>query len=91
MVQKMIINRNKPGLYIKFLIRAYDAYNRIPSNSKKEYLDFNTLNSTICRNFSIPKSEVIEYLRIFEEFGYLTFVKYHGVKLNYIVKDVKNE
>ncbi len=68
----------------------YDTHNKILGNSRKDYVDFNTIYSTICRNFSIPKSEVIEYLRIFEELGYISFVKYHGIKLNYIIKD-KNE
>ncbi len=90
MTQKIVINRNKTGLYIKFLVRVYDAHAKTLGNSRKDYIDFNTIHLTICRSFSMPKSEIMEYLRIFEELGYISFVKYRGIKLNYIVKD-KNE
>lgn len=82
----LVIRRAKSGLYNKALIRLFDGYNKILGNSKKEYLPFKNVYEIICRNFSLPKGEVMEYLRIFEEFEYISFIRTRGIKLNYIVK-----
>jgi hypothetical protein len=75
------------GLYFLFLKRMYDAYLKVPPMSRKKYLGFKDFTKKICRSFSIPKSEAFEVLKIFEEFGYISFVKFKGIKLNYKVID----
>ena len=75
------------GLYTKFLIRIYEAWKSVPGASKKEYLDFKTFNLKICRSFSLSKSEALDILKMFEELGYITFVKFRGFKINYEIKN----
>jgi hypothetical protein len=44
----------------------------------------------VCRSFSIPKAEAIDVLRLCEEFGYISFVKFGKIKLNYeVIEDDK--
>ena len=84
---KKIILTNKPGLYTKMLIRLYDLWISIPNNSKRDYLSFKEVNLKLCRNFTISDAELLNHLRLFEEFGYIEFVKFRGIKLRFkIVK-----
>jgi len=80
--------KGRPGLYTKFLIRLYEAWKSVPGASKKEYLDFKTFNLKICRSFSLSKAEAMIIVKIFEEFGYVSFVKFRGIKLNYEIKEI---
>jgi len=79
--------KGRPGLYTKFLIRLYEAWKSVPGASKKEYLDFKTFNLKICRSFSLSKAEAFDILKLFEELGYFTFVKFRGFKINYEIKN----
>ncbi len=81
------INPNKKGLYIKFLVRMYLAWKTTPGATRKSYLDFNSFRKSICRTFSIPKEEAFEYLRIFQELDFITFVPCKGIKLNYTLEE----
>jgi hypothetical protein len=88
---KQIIKPFKGRLYNKFLIRAYEAWREIPTCSKKDYLDFKTFYQKICRSFSITKIEAFELLKMFEELGYFSFVKFRGVQILYEVKNANNK
>lgn len=79
------INANCTGLYIKFLIRLYEAKEEIACCSKKEYLPFSVVNEKIGRNFSINRTEINEYLLMLNELGYISFIKFRGIRLNYVV------
>ena len=82
----LIVKRTSVGLYTKALIRLFDGYNKILPNSKVSYLPFKKVNEILGRNFNMPKAEIMEYLQIFNEFGYISFVKFKGVRLEYLVK-----
>jgi len=82
---KKVIITNNPGLYTKMLIRLYDLWTSIPRNSKKSYISFREVNKKLCRNFTISDDELLNHLRLFEEFGYIEFVKFRGIKLKFKV------
>ncbi len=82
----LVVKRDSVGLYTKALVRLFEGYNKIPFGSRVSYIPFSKINEILCRNFNIRKIEVIDYLRIFEEFEYISFVKFKGIKLKYIVK-----
>lgn len=86
-----IVDPNKRGLYIKFLVRMHEAWKSTPGASRKDYLTFNKFTETICRNFSMCKSEAFEYVNLFEELGFVSYVRFHGIKLNYKIKENKND
>ena len=79
-------NKGRPlGLYKKLLIRIFEAWQSIPPNSNKNYLGFKELSLKICRNFSLSKNEVLDLIRILEEFEYIDVIKTKGIRLNYRV------
>jgi len=82
-----IVLTNKPGLYTKFLVRLKEAEESIPGRSKKSYIPFPIVWSTICTNFSIKKPMAWECLFLLKEFGFIEIIKFHGIKLNYKVKN----
>jgi hypothetical protein len=63
----------------------YEAWIKIPPVSRKEYLDMKTFSEKICRCYSIQKAEAIDILKMFQELGYVSFVKFGKIKLNYKV------
>lgn len=72
------------------LIRLYDLWVSVPGNSKKSYLSFKEVNKKLCRNFTISDDELLNHLRLFEEFGYIEFVKFRGIRVKFkVVKDAK--
>jgi hypothetical protein len=80
---KLIIRANKSrGLYNTALIRMYEA----SCKSKLDYITFPDLFEKLCRNFSINKSEAWDYVKMFQELGFLKIIPYHGVKLNFEVR-----
>ena len=83
-MKKVKITDN-PGLYTRMLIRLYELWVSIPHNSKKSYLSYKEVNEKLCRNFSISDTEVLNHLKFFEEFGYIEFVKFRGIKLKFEV------
>ena len=85
MQMKKVRLTNKPGLYTKFLLRLAELEKETPTNSRKSYLTFEQVRSKICRNFSIPDEEVLNHLRFFEEFGYIEFVRFRGIRLKFEV------
>lgn len=87
MKQVILTNKRrlKQGLYLKLLVRINEAWN----NTSKNYLSFKDYSEKICRNFSISKAEGFELLQILEEFGYISFVQFKGIKLNYRIENVK--
>ena len=82
-----IINSNRRGLYIKFLVRMHKAWEETPRASRKKYLEFSKFTEAICRNFSITRSEAFDYVQLFTELGFIIPVKFRGFKLNYTLKD----
>jgi hypothetical protein len=54
----------------------YEAWTSIPCMSRKDYLDSKTFSEKICRNFSISKADAFDLLKIFEEFGYVSLIKF---------------
>lgn len=87
---KQVIRVNKSrqvGLYTKFLVLMYEAWEDIPPMSRKDYLDMKTFSAKICRSYSIQRAEAINYLMMFEELGYVSIVKFGKIKLNYVVKN----
>ena len=85
---KQLTIANKSGLYSKFLKRLKEAENSINKISKKSYVPFPIIFEKVCRNFSISKKEAWECLFLLKEFGFIEIIKFHGIKLNY---EVKNE
>jgi hypothetical protein len=74
------------GLYTKFLERLYDAWERTPEMSKKNYLPHDQFRKMIPRSFQIKKSEAREILLILNDLGFVSIEK-RGIKLNYRVQD----
>lgn len=86
MIKVFKTKKGRPsGLYTLLLIRIFEAWQSLPSNSNRTYLGFKELSSKVCRNFSLSKNEVLDLMRILEEFKYISFVKFKGIKLNYVV------
>lgn len=83
---KLVVKRDKVGFYTRALVKLFEGYNKILPNTRVSYIPFSNINAILCRNFSMKKQEVMEYLRIFEEFGYISFVKFKGIKLEYTVE-----
>jgi hypothetical protein len=88
MRKPLVINKErcKGRLYLKFLVLVYDAFKK----SHKNHLTMKDFSEKVCRSFSIPKAEAIDVLRLCEEFGYISFVKFGKIKLNYeVIEDDK--
>jgi hypothetical protein len=85
MKQELTINKEgcRPGLYTEFLKRIYKAW-ELNHSSKDNPLKYDRIREVAGRIFCLKKQEIIEYLKIFEEFGYVT-IKKRGVVLNYKV------
>lgn len=89
MNEKMILSKNssKRGLYMKLLVKVYDYWNTKPNASKKDILEIKEVNLITSRLFCMNKNETFDILKVIEEFGYISFVKFGKIKLNYEVKD----
>jgi Cdc6-like AAA superfamily ATPase len=81
---KKVIRPNKVrGLYNKALIRLYEASVR----SHKNYIPFSDVYEKLCRNFSINKAEVWDYILMFQELGFIEIVRTKGIRVKYTIKN----
>lgn len=80
---------NKPGLYSKLLVRLKEAEESIAPMSKKSYVSFPVVFEKICRGFSITKQEAWEILFLLRDVDLIEIIRFHGIKLNYKLKDGK--
>lgn len=66
------------GLYGIFVKRLKE----IDAVSKTDIISFSVVFEKICRNFSITKKECWPILFTLRDFGLITIVPYHGIKIN---------
>lgn len=87
---KQILIINKPsGLYLKFLERLKEVEKSIKVGSKKSFISFPEIFEKICRGFSITKPEAWECLFLLRDLGLIEIIRFHGIKLNFEVKNDK--
>lgn len=86
-MNQIILTHKSRGLYSKLLIRLKE----VEKLSTKSYISFPNLFEKICRNFSISKQEAFECLFLLRDVGFIEIIRFHGIKLNYNIKNGNNK
>ena len=78
MNKQQLTNKERPSrLYGLELVRIGEC-----EKFKKEIISFPRIFEKLCRGFSIKKKEAWSVLYELRDFGLITIVPFHGVKLN---------
>lgn len=85
---KKLILANKPkGFYTNFLLRLKKIELSVKSNSKKSYIPFPIIFERSFGASGITKEHAWEILFLMEEFGFIKVIPFHGIKLDFEVKN----
>jgi hypothetical protein len=75
MRKQIIPNKERAfGLYSLALLRIKEC-----EQLRGEVISFSKIFESLCRQFSIKKSDAWELLFILRDFGFIDIVKFHGV------------